>query len=1693
MDLDCEEFYDPCSGSKLNKEQWLERAKSIKKHLTKVEKNKPMPLKSDGSKIETRYDLLEHLLKQDTKPDSSIFHYSNGEQDFSPHLFEAYWDIVISLGFLERCRLTKDRLMLKGKVEDLKKVNFKEEQFVAFKDIFIKYLQAREVAATNSSGASDITVVYMNEYVEPIVKDKCSYNPPSAAANEALPPLFYLFSSKFYKSEKSTGDYDVERIHLASKKLRENNTGLKVKIPILAKNKLELDGKLERALSRFVADEIDKPIEGLDELLGHLNRLYTLVRAKYTKSDEITLENLSGFFDVKSKEDPKDFLSLRFHQQMAVDKISESIKTEIGKGLSDKNNKFLVGILPRGGKTYVAGGIIYALQAKRVLVILGAKTETEPQFIDELFKKFANFSDYNVINLLSDKGLKFEKGKKYIIVSSIELLVQGSSKDTKVRRELMVQLLSGKEDEVADLIMYDEAHLKGTRGKGKRLMDGKLAKKTSDEESESEEDEEEEEQKALEEAIEKSKNTPIVFFTGTYRKPRDRFVIPNERLFIWDYQDVQRAKNLDSELEYFRTNFQNADKIIEHMRQQNNSIKDIEVEYKKFPELFLISRKFTQADSPTMLGMGDLLTASPINKDSPELEWANNLSHPMHVKQLLNYLSPHNKATPEEEQLGKAELNESRFYTAIDCIDISAQGAKDRLRGISQAENIKEHLHSQLWFLPKTNGSKLQHRIKALASALMQHDWIGRNFNVICVYSNAGSDKITVSKKGAFPLGGQIVFQPSFCKGGMDLDPETGKHSLKTCIQKYEADCRNDGRGLIILAQDKLKLGVSLPCVDIVILLDDSKNPDERIQKMYRALTESDNKRCGFIVDMNYFRCMNSIIEYQLTRKKQEFVDIPDSKEFIQEIFTDIYAFNTHKYFTMEVSEGKQIKELLRDEIYKDSDSLLEYKKGSVEEAGVKFNRQMEELVLDIDVDDEITNLIRLGDKEVNTKPEQGPGVKAKGKVDQRVIEELKKRKEELRKKRAEMMAAFKEDLARGDPEAIAKMKKLEEEAKLAEDEYKEATKQTVNEALSEVYKFISKFAAFTSGSDDLQGYLENLALPKEKTLRVEIYDALVRRGAFLEVLKTDAEKDIAILIVLNPLIEKIKTSNINKDLYKIMAERVASYKCDDAAALKYISDNLTPKEEERHKYGEVFTPLTLVDEMLSKLPEHVWSEWDYKWLDPANGIGNFPLKAYLGNPNGDKDGNFKYPGLKNGLMKKYEGKKDEKEIIQHIFNDMLYMIEINPTNNKIAKEHVFGKCLGTIPGIKLNIEPIDPKEGFLSDKPLVFNGKEVKEFHVIMGNPPYNGGSVKSVTTNATRKMRIEKDLGLDKHKNLWVPFVKKSFEILREDGFLALIHPIGWFKRDEKTKTHDLILSHQILKMRIYFKSQAKTLFGGRGEISVAYYIVEKTPPKKQTEIINTDNKTEYVNLNKESLLCLKNNSIISKISSSKVGLFGSSADYMTTSITKNLCKDGINKQIHRITDSGDITFVKTSQIHKFQKEPKIILNGFKYPRYFYDKKGEYGLIGSHQHYFIGEKLDKLEDYFKTKLSAVLLSSLKYDMDYIEPKYYPDVRSLDIEKITDETLADYFDFTPEERAAIEAIEYPEREYTFKEMTCAELTKEAPTSNNTRKAEKPCSPPKETNPKTGKCVNPCPAKTIRNPKTGRCIKSKGGTRKIRR
>ncbi len=86
--------------------------------------------------------------------------------------------------------------------------------------------------------------------------------------------------------------------------------------------------------------------------------------------------------------------------------------------------------------------------------------------------------------------------------------------------------------------------------------------------------------------------------------------------------------------------------------------------------------------------------------------------------------------------------------------------------------------------------------------------------------------------------------------------------------------------------------------------------------------------------------------------------------------------------------------------------------------------------------------------------------------------------------------------------------------------------------------------------------------------------------------------------------------------------------------------------ETEKKKFGEVMTPIWLVEEMLNKLPEEVWSNPHLKWLDPANGVGVFPSVIV----------NRLMVGLQDFI-------EDDEQRYKHIVENMLYVCELQKKN----------------------------------------------------------------------------------------------------------------------------------------------------------------------------------------------------------------------------------------------------------------------------------------------------------------------------------------------------------------------------------------------------------------------------------------------
>ena len=82
---------------------------------------------------------------------------------------------------------------------------------------------------------------------------------------------------------------------------------------------------------------------------------------------------------------------------------------------------------------------------------------------------------------------------------------------------------------------------------------------------------------------------------------------------------------------------------------------------------------------------------------------------------------------------------------------------------------------------------------------------------------------------------------------------------------------------------------------------------------------------------------------------------------------------------------------------------------------------------------------------------------------------------------------------------------------------------------------------------------------------------------------------------------------------------------------------------DKRKDNDEVFTPNSLINDMLDKLPEVIWSNPDKTWLDPCAGLGNFSVQV-----------------LKRLMKGLSQWEPDEEIRKRHILECMLFHVEMN-------------------------------------------------------------------------------------------------------------------------------------------------------------------------------------------------------------------------------------------------------------------------------------------------------------------------------------------------------------------------------------------------------------------------------------------------
>jgi len=274
----------------------------------------------------------------------------------------------------------------------------------------------------------------------------------------------------------------------------------------------------------------------------------------------------------------------------------------------------------------------------------------------------------------------------------------------------------------------------------------------------------------------------------------------------------------------------------------------------------------------------------------------------------------------------------------------------------------------------------------------------------------------------------------------------------------------------------------------------------------------------------------------------------------------------------------------------------------------------------------------------------------------------------------------------------------------------------------------------------------------------------------------------------------------------------------------------LNTSKEDIKQRGEVFTPRIIINKMIDKIPDSIWENPNCTWLDPAVGLGQFPVCIFQ--------------RLMESLRICFPDDQERKE---HILSNMIYTCELNPISCEKYKS-LFGD------NVKLNLfegNSLDLQSNYIWQ-----NGKTVESFDVIIGNPPYQGPRKDTGTPVAFRAGG----------GTLWNKFVVKFLGLVKPNGYLSFIHPSGWRKPNTPNSRYnglfDLMThTNQMIFLKIHNKSDGKSIFGAGTRFD--YYIIQKKDCQETTLVIDEKGIENTINLKPLEWLANYNYKLIESLS--------------------------------------------------------------------------------------------------------------------------------------------------------------------------------------------------------------------------------------
>jgi hypothetical protein len=739
--------------------------------------------------------------------------------------FEAVFQLAIAIGILPQFQNAK--------------VVFHD--VVKYKDVrpFENYLYTKTVknSGGNEQGISDITFELTPMDGSTFIGEqyKCGELP----TKEKTKNPFYFISVKGFKREKNAAkDYDVP---LLGEQLREFTTIENKHVVVCVRNKEQFMKRLGRSRMEFIKNSIDHVI-GYDEVMQLFSTFRTNFFLKHSIiTPDVIAKEVALMFP--EKEMYKHSLSLYFHQELIV----KTAIQRIGENPDPRNPHFLcIGVLPRGGKSYIAGGIIDAhrkLKARdtyNVLFLTSAVNETREQFKEDLIDKFSEFKDFQFVDIVN-AGKKKVIPKKYNFVfvsrqlSSMTGEKEGDEKSIILETQDLVSRIRKvmKEEISFDICFFDEAHIgiiaASVREQFKRTFE--------------------------------QFRMPIVLMSATYKKPAIVLEDPRD-LFVWDLRDIKDMKDLPSlrlsgflekAPEVLQRYPSVAQEILQRRLQLGQTEEDIARPYLQFPSPNFISLTFAPEDIKYLKDTGfgyEYISAFTIGSNPKLLgnnemynDWGSLLTNREQALRIRQFL------TPEQDAKDEFLAGKQRKYRAFNQIFSIAQRTGSR--------PLIGKPFSVLMFLPFGQGLPIGELCRIWGSFLLESRYWKSNFVILTLSTYAKhvrDPKMTVER----------AVERGLCHR------EDFSTSLKDTIRDIEREALKYGKGLVLLSGDVAKMGISLKCVDVVCLMSNNKDADDIIQKMYRALTDDPPmKKNGFIIDLNLTRVVQAMFEYDMEKSRR--------------------------------------------------------------------------------------------------------------------------------------------------------------------------------------------------------------------------------------------------------------------------------------------------------------------------------------------------------------------------------------------------------------------------------------------------------------------------------------------------------------------------------------------------------------------------------------------------------------------------------------------------------------------------------------------------------------------------------------------------------------------------------------------------------------------------------------------------------